>query len=166
MSYDWVGGLGDLAEMQSMGLWNPLTAYGYSGMPFHTVNNMANNMAFYSVFSDALEKLSERVPEGAGSVSLDAIDADSALKRELDKLGLKLVLAPQSRQDSTASSAAAGTKTASDYQKWKKNYDTVRTGGSRNVEGRRIVETADRRSGGIHRHSCTLRNCVFEGRSE
>ena len=127
-------------DIQSLSLWNNLTTQGYLGLPYNTMSNLT----FSNMLSDILEKISANGTGSQNTIDLQTVDTNSLLKQELDKLGLKMVLVPQETSGKTETDAENAQNVTSNYQKWKTNYNTVRSS---------------------KRHSCSLRHCAFEKRS-
>lgn len=152
-------------DIQSFGLWNNLATQGYLGMPYNAMlgmpYNAMNNLTFSNMLSGILEKISANGLNDKNIVTLQTIDTNSLLKQELDKLGLQMVLVPQELSGEGETGAESTQKVNSSYQKWKANYDTVRSGKSKTSE----VRTDQRRITGQGGHSCSLRHCSFEKRS-
>lgn len=156
MSYNWIGNLSGITDIQSLGLWNNLSTQGYLGMPY----NVMSNLTFSNMLSNILDSLKVNGLDSQNTIDLQSIDTNSLLKQELDKLGLKLVLAPQKLKEEAGADTEASQNVASNYQKWKANYDTVRSSKNRTV---RTPSEHERFTS--HNHSCSLQSCAFERRS-
>lgn len=157
MSYNLIGNLGGAMDIQSLGLWNNLATQGYLGLPY----NAMSNLTFSNMLSGILEKISANGLNNLNTVNLQTIDTNSLLKQELDKLGLRIALVPQELSGKAETDGEGGQNITSNYQKWKANYDTVRSGKSNTAKAQVNQRRITRQSG----HSCSLQHCVFEKRS-
>lgn len=147
MSYEsTIGNLGNyLMNMSALGLYNNMTPMGY--------------LPFSNVLSSALGALSLSDLSTQNITGLRTISADSALQKELNKLGYgnMMILVPEEYQKQVEESAENTQKIGETFKKWKANYDTVNAGKSQ-VQNR---TGSQRAVSAAVSHNHHLGNCSF-----
>lgn len=120
MSYEsTIGNLSTyLMNMSSLGLYNNMTPMGY--------------LPFSNVLSNALGILSLNDLNKTNITGFRTISADSALQKELNKLGYgnMMILIPEEYQKQVEENAENSHKIGETFKKWKANYDTANAGKS------------------------------------
>ena len=120
MSYEsTIGNLGTyLMNMSSLGLYNNMTPLGY--LPF---SNVLSNVLGTLSFSDLNTQ---------NITGFRTINADSALQKELNKLGYgnMMILIPEEYQKQLEENTENSQKIGETFKKWKTNYDTANAGKS------------------------------------
>ena len=147
MSYDLAtGNLGNyLMNMSALGLYNNMSSVGY--------------LPFSNVLSSVLGALSLSDLNTQNITGFRTISADSALQKELNKLGYgnMMILIPEEYQKQVEDNVENAQKIEETFKKWKANYDTANAGKSQ-AQGRtgkqRIASAAV-----PHNHH--LGNCTF-----
>lgn len=141
MSYEsTIGNLSTyLMNMSSLGLYNNMMPMGY--------------LPFSNVLSNALGILSLNDLNKTNITGFRTINADSALQKELNKLGYgnMMILIPEEYQKQVEENAENSQKIGETFKKWKANYDTANAGKSQ-VKG----STGRQRgsfTGASHNHS-------------
>lgn len=141
MSYEsTIGNLSTyLMNMSSLGLYNNMMPMGY--------------LPFSNVLSNALGILSLNDLNKTNITGFRTINADSALQKELNKLGYgnMMILIPEEYQKQVEENAENSQKIGETFKKWKANYDTANAGKSQ-------VKSSTGRQGGSftgasHNHS-------------
>ena len=147
MSYEsTIGNLGNyMMNMSALGLYNNTTSMGY--------------LPFSNVLSSVLGTLSLNSLSTPNITGLRTISADSALQKELNKLGYgnMMILIPEEYQKQVEENAENAQKIGETFKKWKANYDTVNAGKSQaqnRTGNQRTASTAV-----SHKHH--LGNCIF-----
>lgn len=147
MSYEsTIGNLGTyLMNMSALGLYNNITPMGY--------------LPFSNVLSNVLGTLSLSNLSTQNITGLRTISADSALQKELNKLGYgnMMILIPEEYQKRVEENAENSQKIGETFKKWKANYDTANAGKSQ-VKGSSGSHGASF-TGASHNHS--IGNCSF-----
>ena len=134
-----------LMNMSALGFYNNMTPMGY--------------LPFSNVLSNVLGTLSLNNLSTQNITGLRTISADSALQKELNKLGYgnMMILVPEEYQKQAEENAANSQKIGETFKKWKTNYDTANAGKSQ------IRSNTDSQGssfkGAPHNHS--LGNCNF-----
>ena len=134
-----------LMNMSALGLYNNTIPTVY--------------LPFSNVLSSVLGTLSANALNAQNITGFRTINAESALQKELNKLGYgnMLILVPEEYQKQVEENAENAQKMEGTFKKWKANYDTVNKGKSQ----------APSRTENQHRafadasHSHTLGNCAF-----
>ena len=120
MSYETTtGNLGTyLMGMSGLGLYNNMMPMGY--------------LPFSSVLSSALGTLSANALSARNITGFRTISADSALQKELNKLGYgnMMILIPEEYQKQVEENAENSQKIGETFKRWKTNYDTANAGKS------------------------------------
>ena len=147
MSYEsTIGNLGNyMMNMSALGLYNNTTSMGY--------------LPFSNVLSSVLGTLSLNSLSTPNVTGLRTISADSALQKELHKLGYgnMMILIPEEYQKQVEENAENAQKIGETFKKWKANYDTANAGKSQaqnRTGNQRTASTAV-----SHKHH--LGNCIF-----
>ena len=147
MSYEsTIGNLGNyLMNMSALGLYNNTTSMGY--------------LPFSNVLSSVLGTMSLSGLSTQNITGFRTINADSALQKELNKLGYgnMMILIPEMYQKQVEENAENAQKIGETFKKWKANYDTVNVGKSQ-AQSR----TGNQRAASAavpHNHA--LGNCIF-----
>ena len=147
MSYDWaIGNLGNyLMNMSALGLYNNTTSMGY--------------LPFSNVLSSVLGTLSLSDLNTQNITGFRTISADSALQKELNKLGYgnMMILIPEEYQKQVEENAENAQKIGETFKKWKANYDTANAGKSQVQGSTRNQRTAS----AAMSHNHHLGNCTF-----
>ena len=147
MSYEsTIGNLGNyLMNMSALGLYNNTTSMGY--------------LPFSNVLSSVLGTLSLSDLSTQNITGLRTISADSALQKELNKLGYgnMMILIPEEYQKQVEESAENAQKIGETFKKWKANYDTANAGKSQ-VQNRNGNQRA---ASAAVSHNHHLGNCIF-----
>ena len=147
MSYEsTIGNLGNyMMNMSALGLYNNTTSMGY--------------LPFSNVLSSVLGTLSLSDLSTQNITGLRTISADSALQKELNKLGYgnMMILIPEEYQKQVEENAENAQKIGETFKKWKANYDTVNAGKSQ-AQSR----TGNQRAASAAvSHNHHLGNCIF-----
>lgn len=120
MSYEsTIGNLGTyLMNMSALGLYNNMAPMGY--LPFSNV--LSNVLGTLSLSNLGTQNITE----------LRTISADSALQKELNKLGYgnMMILIPEEYQKQVEENTENSQKIGETFKKWKTNYDTANAGKS------------------------------------
>ena len=147
MSYEsTIGNLGNyMMNMSALGLYNNTTSMGY--------------LPFSNVLSSVLGTLSLSDLSTQNITGLRTISADSALQKELNKLGYgnMMILIPEEYQKQVEESAENAQKIGETFKKWKANYDTANAGKSQ-VQNRNGNQRA---ASAAVSHNHHLGNCIF-----
>ena len=147
MSYEsTIGNLGTyLMNMSGLGLYNNMTPMGY--------------LPFSNVLSNVLGTLSLSDLSAQNITGLRTISTDSALQKELNKLGYgnMMILIPEEYQKKVEENAENSQKIGETFKKWKANYDTANAGKSQTL---RSTGNQSRAIAGAS-HSHALGNCTF-----
>lgn len=147
MSYEsTIGNLGThLMNMSALGLYNNMTPLGY--------------LPFSNVLSNVLGTLSLSDLSTKNITGLRTISADSALQKELNKLGYgnMMILIPEEYQKQVEQKTENSQKISETFKKWKTNYDTANAG--RNQMLRSTGNQGGASAGASHTHA--LGNCTF-----
>lgn len=156
MSYEsTIGNLGTyLMNASALGLYNNMMPMGYLGTSFP-----AYNLPFSNVLSNVLGTLSLSDLSKQNITGFRTISADSALQKELSKLGYgnMMILIPEEYQKQVEKNAENPQKIGETFKKWKANYDTANAG-----KNQTLRSTANQRrtiAGASHSHA--LGNCTF-----
>ena len=147
MSYEsTIGNLGNyLMNMSALGLYNNMSPMGY--------------LPFSNVLSSVLGTLSLSNLSTQNITGLRTISADSALQKELNKLGYgnMMILIPEEYQKQVEENSENAQKIGETFKKWKANYDTANAGKSQ-AQGR----TGNQRiASAAVPHTHHLGNCTF-----
>ena len=147
MSYESaIGNLGTyLMGMSSLGLYNNTIPTGY--LPF---SNVLSGM-LGTLYANELNK-----PNITG---FRTISADSALQKELNKLGYgnMIMLIPEEYQKQEEENVENAQKVGQTFKKWNANYNTANAGKSQAKSS--IGNRGEATAGASHSHS--LGNCAF-----
>ena len=147
MSYEsMIGNLGNyLMNMSALGLYNNMSPMGY--------------LPFSNVLSSALGALSLSGLSTQNITGLRTISADSALQKELNKLGYgnMMILIPEEFQKQVEENAENVQKIGETFKKWKANYDTANIG--KNQAQNRTGSQRTASASVSHNHH--LGNCIF-----
>ena len=169
MSYEsTIGSLGTyLMGMSSLGLYNnmgtsSLGLYNNMGMPSLSLYNNAIPMGylpFSNVLSGVLGALYANDLNTQNITGFRTISADSALQKELNKLGYgnMMILISEEYQKQVEENADNAQKIGDTFKKWKANYNTANAGKSQTQS-----TTGNRRgaiTGASHNHF--LGDCAF-----
>ena len=158
MSYEsTIGNLGNyLMGMSSLGLYNNM---GMSSLgPYNNII-ATGYLPFSSMLSNALGTLYANDLNTQNITGFKTISADSALQKELNKLGYgnMLILIPEEYQKQVEENAENSQKIKETFKKWKANYNTANAGKSQAQSSsgnqRRAI------TGASHKHA--LGNCAF-----
>ena len=147
MSYESsIGNLSNyLMNMSALGLYNNMSPMGY--------------FPFSNVLSSVLGTLSLSVLSTQNITVFRTINADSALQKELNKLGYgnMMILIPEMYQKQVEENAENAQKIGETFKKWKANYDTVNAGKSQaqNRTGNQRAASA------AVPHNHALGHCIF-----
>ena len=149
-----VENMGTYMNMSALGLYNSMTPLGYLGTSFP-----AYSLPFSSVLSNVLGTLSASGLNTQNIAGFRTINMDSALQKELRKLGYgnMMILIPEEYQKQVEENAENSQKIGETFKKWKTNYDTANAGRSRaqdstGNQGKTIT-------GATHNHA--LGTCTF-----
>ena len=147
MSYEsTIGNLGNyMMNMSALGLYNNTASMGY--------------LPFSNVLSNVLGTLSLSNLNTQNITGLRTISADSALQKELHKLGYgnMMILIPEEYQKQVEENAENAQKIGETFKKWKANYDTVNAGKSQ-AQSRTGNQRA---TSAAVSHNHHLGNCIF-----
>ena len=149
-----VENMGTYMNMSALGLYNSMTPLGYLGTSFP-----AYSLPFSSILSNVLGTLSVNGLNTQNIAGFRTINADSALQKELSKLGYgnMMILIPEEYQKQVEENTKNSQKIGETFKKWKTNYDTVNAGRSQaqsnTVSQRRAI------TGVSHNHA--LGTCTF-----
>lgn len=147
MSYDsTIGNLGTyLMNASALGLYNNMAPMGY--------------LPFSGVLSGVMGTLSANQLGTRNITGLRVISADSALQKELNKLGYgnMMILIPEEYQKQVEGNAENAQKIEKTFQKWKANYDTANAGKNQTLRsagnrGQAFTDTS---------HTHVLGSCAF-----
>ena len=158
MSYDsTIGSLGNyLMGMSSLGLYNNM---GLSSLGLYNNAIPAGYLPFSNVLSGVLSTLYANGLNTQNITDFRTISADSALQKELNKLGYgnMMILIPEEYQKQVEENAENAQKISETFKKWKTNYNTANIGKSqvRNGSGKQYSAIA----GASHDHA--LGHCAF-----
>lgn len=147
MSYETtIGNLGTyLMGMSGLGLYNNMMPMGY--------------LPFSSVLSSALGTLSANALSTRNIAGFRTISADSALQKELNKLGYgnMMILIPEEYQKQVEENAENSQKIGETFKRWKTNYDTANAGKSHAL--RNTGNQGGASAGASHEHP--FGSCAF-----
>ena len=134
-----------LMNMSALGSYNNIAPMGY--------------LPFSNVLSGVLGTLSLSNLNTQNITGLRTISADSALQKELNKLGYgnMMILVPEEYQKQVEENAANSQKIGETFKKWKTNYDTANAGKSQ--IRRNAGSQGSSFAGAPHNHS--LGSCNF-----
>ena len=123
MSYEsTIGNLGTyLMSMSGLGLYNNMMPMGY--------------LPFSNVLSNVLGTLSANDLSTQNIAGFRTISADSALQKELNKLGYgkMMILIPEEYQKQVEENAENAQKIGETFKRWKTNYATANAGKSQTL---------------------------------
>lgn len=169
MSYDsTIGNLGTyLMGMSSLGLYNNLGTsslglynnLGMSSLGLYNNTIPIGYLPFSNVLSGALETLYVNGLNAQNITDFRTISADSALQKELSKLGYgnMLILIPEEYQKQVEENAENAQKIGETFKKWKANYNTANA-------GKRQSQSSSGKPHGViagASHNHYLGNCAF-----
>lgn len=134
-----------LMNMSALGSYNNMAPMGY--------------LPFPNVLSSVLGTLSLSNLNTQNITGLRTISADSALQKELNKLGYgnMMILIPEEYQKQVEENAENSQKIGETFKKWKTNYDTANAGKSQIKSSARSQSASF--TGASHNHS--LGSCNF-----
>ena len=123
-----VESMGTYMNMSALGLYNSMMPLGYLGTSFP-----AYSLPFSSVLSNVLGTLSASGLSAQNIAGFRTINADSALQKELSKLGYgnMMILIPEEYQKQVEENTENSQKIGETFKKWKTNYDTANAGRNR-----------------------------------
>ena len=129
MSYEsTIGSLGNyLMGMSSLGIYNNM---GTSSLGLYNNTIPMGYLPFSNVLSSALGTLYAKDLSAQGITGFRTISADSALQKELNKLGYgnMMILIPEEYQKQVEENTENAQKIGETFKKWKANYDTANAG--------------------------------------
>ena len=169
MSYEsTIGSLGNyLMGLSSLGLYNnmgtsSLGLYNSMGMSSPGLYNSAIPMGylpFSNVLSGVLGTLYANNLNTQSITGFRTISADSALQKELNKLGYgnMMILIPEVYQKQVEENAENAQKIGETFKKWKANYNTANAG--KNQVQKSTGSQRGAIAGASHNHA--LGNCAF-----
>ena len=162
MSYEsTIGNLGTyLMSMSGLGLYNNM---GMSSFGLYNNTIPMGYLPFSNVLSGVLGSLSANALNAQNITGFRTISADSALQKELNKLGYgnMLILIPEDYQKQVEENTENAQKIGATFKKWKANYDTANAGKDQ------AQSSAGNRRGAVAgtSHSHALGNCILGIRS-
>ena len=158
MSYEsTIGSLGNyLMGMSSLGLYKNI---GMSSLGLYNNAIPMGYLPFSNVLSSVLGTLYANELNTQNITGFRTISADSALQKELNKLGYgnMMILIPEEYQKQVEENAENAQKIGETFKKWKANYNTANAGKSQTQSS-----TGNQRgaiAGTSHNHF--LGNCAF-----
>ena len=158
MSYEsTIGTLGNyLMGMSSLGLYNNM---GMSSLGLYNNIIPTGYLPFSNMLSNALGTLYANGLSAQNITDFRTISADSALQKELSKLGYgnMMILIPEEYQKQMEENEDNARKIGETFKKWKANYDTANAGKSQAQSNSRKHHGAI--AGASHNHY--LGNCAF-----
>ena len=158
MSYEsTIGSLGNyLMGMSSLGLYNNM---GMSSLGLYNNAIPMGYLPFSNVLSNVLGTLYANCLNTQNITGFRTISADSALQKELNKLGYgnMMILIPEEYQKQVEENTENAQKIGETFKKWKANYNTANAGKSqvRSNTGKQYSAIA----GASHNHA--LGDCAF-----
>ena len=161
MSYDsTIGSLGNyLMGMSSLGLYNNM---GMSSLGLYNSAIPMGYLPFSNVLSGVLGTLYANDLNTQNIAGFRTISADSALQKELNKLGYgnMMILIPEEYQKQVEENAENAQKIGETFKRWKTNYDTANAGKSQ------TLRSTGKQNGTFAStsHDHHLGNCAFGAR--
>lgn len=152
-----IGNLGTyLMGMSSLGLYNNM---GMSSLGLYNNTIPMGYLPFSNVLSNVLGTLSANALNTQNITGFRTISADSALQKELNKLGYgnMMILIPEEYQKQVEENPENAQKIGATYKKWKTNYNTANAGKSQAQSS--IGNQRGASAGASHSHF--LGNCAF-----
>lgn len=163
MSYEsTIGSLGNyLMGMSSLGLYSNM---GMSSLGLYNNAIPMGYLPFSNVLSGVLGTLYANDLNTQNITGFRTISADSALQKELNKLGYgnMMILIPEEYQKQVEENAENAQKIGEAFKKWKANYNTANAGKSQVRDGSGKQHSAI--AGASHDHA--LGHCAFSTRTQ